>query len=218
MLPSVVEYVHRITELDPRPWLIVGKGPTCIKLPEDRSAYHVLTLNHACTVAPDFAIAHFVDIEAVYACEAFLKKRLEDQKGFLCMPWWPHQDFRPGANNIGDNPGKNMPLMFGAVVAYRQKKRLLSYNASTAFRKPRGPELPYVELRKFGSVAAFNILAMAGVRRIDSFGIDGGTGYSPQFDSKDCLSNGQQSFDAQWPLIDDTLKSYRITYNGYEFK
>lgn len=218
MLPSVVEYVHRITELDPRPWLIVGKGPTCDQLPADRSAYHVLTLNHACTVVPDFTLAHFVDIEAAYSCEAYLKKRLADQKGLLCMPWWPHQDFHPGDNNLGENPGKRTPLMFGVVEAYRQKKRLLSYNASTAFHKPRGPKLPYVELRKFGSVAAFNILAMAGVRHIDSIGIDGGTGYSAKFDDKDRLSNGQPSFDSQWPFINATIRSYGIVYNETKFQ
>lgn len=210
----VVDYVHRLTDGDRRPWLVVGKGPSLANLPADRSEYHVMTLNHTCFTVPDFTIAHFVDIEAVVECSDYLNQFLqsEDSEGRLCLPWHPHRKFRPWNETLISGVGVQRPLSFGAVVPYANKQRLLSYNASSAAKLPRHPGLAHVTLRAFGAVAAFNILAMAGVRDIFSVGIDGGTIYHESFDSKNCLANGNPSFDTQWPYINATIESYKINY------
>lgn len=212
MIRDAVEYVEHLSGRPGKPWLIVGKGPTAVKLLEiDTSRYHVLTLNHACVPAllscmrP--ALAHFVDIEAFDDCGDMLA----DFDIPTCLPWYPHSHCSPSPM-----PLKMMMDLFGktgsAPLAWLcGRDRLYSYNASTS-KSPPNPKLHRIRLRHFGAVGAFNLLAVAGVKMIDSIGVDGGTEYAPAFDPKDKLANTRTSFDSQFPEIEHTVKKHGIAW------
>lgn len=206
MLPSVVGFVRHLTAATPRPWLLVGKGPSCARLAAlDLSAYHVFTLNHACCLTPTFAVAHFVDVEAAAACENFLLAAVARTAGRLCLPWHPHVTFKPATAPL-------VPSANAAVSAYQAAGKLVSYNATTAGRLPRHHALPVVTLRQFSAVAAVNVLALAGVKVVHAVGVDGGTEYHSAFAPADKLSNGRPSFDSQWPWIRKTVAEFGIAW------
>ena len=191
MYHSVVQYVFQHTVADRRPWLVLGKGPTAALLPQvDTSKYHILTLNHACRAATP-TIAHFVDWEAFEECA-------DDLRGLACLPWYPHVACKAGKKNLDE-----LGLAPDAV---------LTYNATTASGRTKCPTVHTVRLKFFSAVAAFNILGMAGMREVYSLGVDGGTGYGPQFDPKDRLKNGRTSFDDQAAELDLAVKTYHMTW------
>lgn len=210
MIQSAVSHVRELTAADPRPWLVVGKGPTSDAVADvDPAAYHVLTLNHACRLVPAPALAHFVDVEAFLECGDRLAQGLTP----TALPWHPHVGHKPsplplpGFCGLFGERGRSVALAW-----LLGKDRLLSYNASTAGGLPRNVRLPDVRLRFFGAVAAFNVLAAAGVREVASLGVDGGTGYGSAFDHKDRLANGRTSFDAQTNEIRHTVKACRMRW------
>lgn len=193
---SVVKKVRQITALCPLPWLVVGKGPSCGYISRvDPARYHVLTLNHACRVVEP-SIAHFTDLEAFFDCVP----TLDDRKCAYCLPWYPHVGNAVGRKTLNDH---------GPAVRPKGLGDLVSYNSSLAHKLPRNAALPDVRVRHFSAVAAFNILALAGIREIASIGVDGGTGYAEGFDPKDRLANGRKSFDPQTKEITNT-----VTRNG----
>lgn len=195
MIPSVITHIHNHTAAHPRPWLIVGKGPTAARIFEvDVAKYHVLTLNHACLLVYP-TLAHFVDIEAYRDCD---KKLAEMTKATVCLPWHPHVRHKAAKPDLGD---------YGIPT-----RRLVSYNATTAGKLPRMPGLPTIRLHYFSSVAAFNILGYAGIREVHSLGVDGGTEYAEMFDAKDKLANGRQSFDKQFGEIAFAVKRHKIKW------
>lgn len=194
MTASVVDWV-REKSAGGKPWLLVGKGPTADFLCRiDLNAYHVCALNHACRLVP-CDLAHFVDVEAYLACRHALMRHVR-----VALPWHPHVRFRPG------------PALTTYPELAELGRRLLSYNSSSAGKLPRGPGLPTLRLRHFGSVGAFNALVAAGVREVHSVGVDGGTGYAEGFDEKDRLANGRKSFDAQFPEMRQTAKRNRVKW------
>lgn len=200
---SAVDHVRELTAATPRPWLVVGKGPTADYICRvDADRYHVLTLNHACLLVPP-AVAHFVDAEALESC----RHQLLRLGCHVALPWHPHRKYRPHADTLADYPWAGE---FGP--------RLLAYNATTAGRLPRHPALPMLRLRYFSAVAAFNVLIAAGVRNICSIGVDGGTGYAEAFDKKTRLANGQKTFDVQFAEISTAVKRNRVHWERFDPK
>lgn len=204
MIRSAVDFIRDVTRVSPRPWMVLGKGPTSDYICRiDPSEYHILTLNHACKVTVP-TIAHFVDVEAYEDC---VENLIDVSKTAICLPWYPHWHNKPQCGNLFDltlytPPLKTMagksPLSDGGkrlILATEREKLMLSYNASTAGKQKPGKNLPNIELRYFSAVAAFNLLARADVKEVHTLGVDGGIGYGDAFDKKDCLSNGQSSFD-----------------------
>lgn len=191
MYHSVVHYVHKHTVADRRPWLVLGKGPSAMHLPKvDLDQYHVMTLNHACGLV-NATVAHFVDLDAFYDCA-------DHMRGMACLPWYPHVDNKAGKKNLDD-----LGLAPDAV---------LTYNSTTASGRTKCPTVHTVRLRFFSAVAAFNIIGMAGMTEIFSLGVDGGTGYAPQFDQKDRLKNGRKTFDDQAGELDLAVKTYHMRW------
>jgi hypothetical protein len=198
-----------------RPWLVLGKGPSLARLkPQDALQYSVMTLNHACLVArPD--VASFVDWEACADCFP----RLADASSYhgrpiaVCLPWHPHVRCRPTDQTLDQFQPAVAGLDRGSAwLSAGIQGRLLAYNSTTAGRLPRHPHLATVRVRHFGAVAAFNLLAKAGVREVASLGVDGGTEYDPRFDPKDRLANGHRTFDAQFAEINRTVKANKMTW------
>ncbi len=195
MYRSVVSHCHTVTAARPRPWLVLGKGPSAARLADfDPSAYHVLSLNHACRLTPP-AVAHFADLEAYYACEDHLAALDEC---VACLPWHPHVKCKPGKADLSDY---ELPA-----------SHTVTYNATTARKLPRYPGVHTVGLRFFSATAAFSILGLAGVRTVFSLGVDGGTEYAPCFDAKDRLANGRTSFDDQFKDINATVRHHKMAW------
>ncbi|MBA3319508.1 MAG: hypothetical protein H0T50_15655 [Gemmatimonadales bacterium] len=172
------------------PWLILGKGPSfALRSRYDLSGYHLLSLNHAVR-EQSVLVAHAIDLNVVEACADVL----EFQTRFLVLPWYPHVDNQPGTLSV-DELRPNFPLLQRLADA----GRLLWYDLSTSPVR-HGPG-PVVQATYFSAEAALNLLALAGVHRIRTLGVDGGTTYSNDFDDlkdKTLLANGRPSFDVQF--------------------
>lgn len=209
MIQNVVNY---ITHCPQKPWLILGKGPSLDYIcRHDLAAYNTFSLNHACMVGHRPTIAHFTDWEAYVECSEFLA----NNNVATCLPWYPHVDMRPGKLPLfAYCAAKGAPFVgkYPFVRWLMAKDLLLTYNSSLAHNLPRNPRVPVIRVRYFSAVAAFNILAAAGVKEIFTLGVDGGTGYAEGLDSKHKLANGRNSFDVQFQEIKKTCRKYNIRH------
>lgn len=214
MIPSVLDVVRRHS----RPWLIVGKGPSldgCSAACRESLAieHNVLTLNHACHAVPP-TIAHFADMEAFDDCVSTSRLLLLPPSAWphFCLPWWPHVRSRPGRVHLGDRAAGDAGSVC-ALSLLHANGRLCSYNSTVASNLPRNRDLPEIRVRYFSAVAAFNILARAGCKRIVTLGVDGGTAYAGEFDGATRLANGRDSFDIQFSEIADACARHGITHH-----
>lgn len=203
MILSVVRFVTSLQAVDRRPWLIVGKGPSVDNIGQVKlDDYHIVTLNHACNIVKP-TIAHFVDIEALQKCTVRLSSpAICEHETHICMPWRPHRGFKATRVTLEEWAEKS-----SVTPALRRFSAcsLLSYNASTD-RFPKNSKLPAICLRYFSATAAFNFLIAAGITKIYSIGVDGGTDYAKCFDKSTKLANGRSSFDVQMPEIEAAIK------------
>lgn len=193
-----------------RPWLVLGKGPSLDKRHLfSLDSYQIFALNHACRVHKP-RVAHFTDLEAFYAClpvlEAYAATGTPPK---IVLPWVPHVAMGPGEKNLAellemDRRGG------GSLFGLFSDGHLLSYNSTRVRRCRHNPGLGVVRVRYFSAVPACNILALAGVQRIHTLGVDGGSAYARDFDPGDKLANGRSSFDIQFRELDRTCKHHRI--------
>lgn len=164
-----------------KPWLVVGKGPTFDLIHRvNLDDYHVLGLNHVMYRIPCL-LGHAIDYD-VFKSPA---DRLLCQH--IVTPWEPHINFVPG--------GASVPNLF-SDKDLRIHVPVLWYNSDRS-RRLMIQSGPVVRVRLFSACAAVNLLANAGVKDILTVGVDGGSGYSKEFDPKDRLANGRSSFDGQ---------------------
>ena len=198
----------------PRPWLILGKGPSFAKRSQfGLSEFSTLGLNHVCREQP-VTVAHVIDLDVIDQCGDALERSAQ----FLVMPWIPHvrpagfQRLRPrhalSDRNLGEI-ARDHPVLRRLAA----DGRLLWYNLSTA-PTPHGAS-PVIGVRYFSVEAALNLLATAGVRTVRSLGIDGGASYSGEFDDlqdRTLLTNGRSSFDRQFEEIARMIMSTGIDY------
>jgi hypothetical protein len=195
----------------------VGKGPSYARGLSIGKPLGLLTLNHACKLALEPAVrqhrflgpvlAHFTDLSAYLDCRAVVDRH---DALAVCLPWYPHVQFQPAKTPLAELCDHCPPL-----ESLRQAGRLFSYNSTRAHLRPPGPGLQRIAVRHFSAVPAVNILAAAGVRRIETLGIDGGTQYAEGFDERDRLSNGRSSFDAQFAEIRATCARDGITFTTH---
>lgn len=194
MIRDVVQWLRAIREAKPeKQWLVIGKGPTSDKLPEvNLSSFVTVTLNHACKLLHS-DLAHFTDLEALDQCERVLASKNYN----VVMPWHPHIGMKPAMPTLLNfaTPGTTIhrPMLSWSLG----NDQLFSYNSTVAQKLSRNPKLSTVRVRYFSAVAAFNMLADAGVKTIYTIGVDGGTGYGSAFADLKPLENGRESFDAQ---------------------
>jgi hypothetical protein len=186
------------------PWLILGKGPSFTHRERyDLSAYRLLSLNHVVREQP-VTLAHMIDFDVAESSADALLANAE----FLVMPWHPHLRNRPGVETLAD--------LVPRAPGLRQLEaagRILWYDLSTSATR-QGPG-PVVQATYFSAEAALSLLALAGVRRVRSLGIDGGAAYSPAFeDLKDTtlLANGRQNFNLQFKGMARTIMSTGVDY------
>ena len=195
---DVVHWLRAIREAKPeKKWLIIGKGPSSDLLPQVPLADFVtVSLNHACKLL-HADLAHFTDLEALDQCEEILSSRNYN----VCMPWHPHIGMKPSPmtllNYASPHSGAHRPILSWSLA----NDQLFSYNSTVASSLSKNRKLTTVRVRFFSAVAAFNILASAGVKEIHTIGVDGGTSYGTMFQGLQPLENGRESFDAQFQEI-----------------
>jgi len=187
-----------------RPWLVLGKGPSFSKREQfDLGQYYTLSLNHAVREL-SVTVAHMIDYDVVTACGETILTNTQ----YLVLPWIPHVNNRPGRQNL-----EELARMNTVLCKLNEQGRLLWYNHSRA-RERRG-DSPVVRVRFFSAEAALNLLALAGVHKIRSLGVDGGATYSIEFDDlkdKTLLANRRSSFDRQFEEIARTIATSGIDY------
>ncbi|MEE8164153.1 MAG: hypothetical protein V3T64_01150, partial [Myxococcota bacterium] len=203
-LESFFDWYLRRRFAPEQPWLILGKGPSFSRRDQfDLSAYTTVSINHAVREQP-VTVAHIIDLDVIDACADALERNAE----VVVMPWYPHVKNGPGQRDLEtlsrDNP---------TLARLREEGRLLWYNLSSA--PSFLDDSPVVRVKFFSAEAVLNLLATAGVRRIRSLGIDGGSEYSDSFDDLDdktLLANRWKTFDLQFSEIAQTLLTTGIDY------
>jgi hypothetical protein len=191
----------RATGFKPKPWLLLGKGPTFSRRNEfPLEDYNLMGLNNV-VVEQTVDVAHAIDIDVVEKCAESLKGNCR----FLVMARRPHFRFRPGERRLED--------YFDQIAVLREldeQGRLVWYNAATSAPVGNSPE---IGVRFFSSEAAMNILGEMGAKKVRSLGIDGGTQYSTEFEDLPELQNGLPSFDAQFRDIEDVVARWGMDYD-----
>lgn len=189
-----------------KPWLILGKGPSFSKLHEfDTTDYLKLSLNHAVREVK-VKLAHIVDFDVAETLGGILDENAE----YVVMPWHPHVKCKASRLSLEE-------LIQGCPVLLKldSQGRLLWYNAQTS-REPNPSSSVVVGLRYFSVEAALNLLALAGVKKIRTLGVDGGNSYSGTFkdlNDKTLLANGRTSFDIQFSELRKTIRNFNLDFS-----
>lgn len=191
----------RSTRFDPKPWLMLGKGPTFSRRTEfPLEDYNLIGLNNVVS-EQRVDVAHIIDVDVVEKCADALRENCR----FLLMARRPHVRFLPGERRLEDYFGE-LPVL----DQLDEEGRLVWYNAATS--APVG-DSPQIGVRFFSSEAAMNILVEMGVKKVRTLGIDGGTQYSAEFKDLPELQNGLPSFDAQFRELEDIVAQHEIDYD-----
>lgn len=202
MQPFFQWFASRIEPSEP--WLILGKGPSfASRTGFDLSRFNLLSLNHAVREQP-VLVAHVIDIDVVHACGHAIEKNAQ----VLVMPWYPHVHNLPGHRTL-EEMAEELPVL----RRLKAEGRLLWYDLSTsAIRHGVGP---VIQATYFSAEAALNLLALAGVRRVRSLGVDGGSAYSRSFEdlrNSTLLANGRPSFDLQFAGFARTILATGVDF------
>jgi len=179
------------------PWLILGKGPSFeLRSRYDLTPFHLLSLNHVVR-EQKVRVAHVIDLDVIHACGPAIEKNAQ----VLAMPWHPHERNSPGQRTL-EKIADELPVL----RRLKDEGRLLWYDLSTSpVRHGRGP---VIQATYFSAEAALNLLALAGVRRVRSLGLDGGSAYGGAFEdlqNSTLLANGRANFDQQFEGFARTL-------------
>jgi hypothetical protein len=202
-LPDIIEWARSL-DLNARPWLMLGKGPSFQRIREvDHERYFLCSLNHVVREMP-VKVAHIIDLDVVAACADVLERNAE----FLIMPWHPHVRCDASARSLAE---------FASEVPVLQRLadqgRLVWYNASTAPEHRDGS--PVIQVKFFSAEAALGILATCGARVVRSLGVDGGNNYAEAFRDLagvTLLVNRQDTFDKQFAGMARTIRQTGVLY------
>jgi hypothetical protein len=187
-------------------WLICGKGPSFerhTKIEDLDGRYATFGLNHVCRERK-MMISHMIDANVLDEIPDIFMKC-----DYLVMPWQPHIKFVPTKKTLQDFVSERSDL-----DRFDKKGRLLWYNCSTG-KEPRFGS-PKVRVDLFSAEAAVRLLAMAGVKKIRTLGIDGGNKYASNFKDITPFRGGHTTFDGQQKHINATVKEFDLDYGPLE--
>lgn len=185
-----------------RTWLVCGKGPSFERhkeIPDLDGKYATIGLNHACR-ARRMMVAHMIDANVLDELPD-----LKDQAEWLLMPWQPHIQFRSTPKTLQDFLNERADLQ-----GFESRGRLLWYNCSTG-KSPRAGSPP-VSVALFSAEAVVRLLAMAGVKKIRTLGVDGGKQYASSFKDIQPFRGGHTTFDGQQRYIQATVDQFKLDY------
>jgi hypothetical protein len=202
-LPDILRWA-RSFDVNQKPWLILGKGPSYQLIRDVRlEDFYTCSLNHVVR-EQRVELAHIIDIDVVSDCA----EAIDRNAACLALPFFPHVNHRPSSKTVVQFADE-MPLL----RKLRDEGRLVWYNLSTSQKKV--GESPVIVARFFSAESAVNILAECGAKTIRSLGVDGGNSYASRFDdlkTKTLLANTQTSFDIQFRQIAKTIRTKNIFY------
>jgi lipopolysaccharide biosynthesis glycosyltransferase len=205
VLPCIFEWFKSQNLAFNRPWLILGKGPSFSEYSsEDASNFQIITLNDVIREVSSADLAHFIDLEAFERCADQVSKAR-----IVIMPWFPHIGNKPSKINLSQ-----IAINHPALNNLAKQNRLCWYNLSTSSAQQK--DSPVVNAKYFSAEAVLEILAMSGVRKIRSLGLDGGVGYSEQFSDLfklTHLTNNQKSFEPQFSSFSQTILRTDLDYS-----
>ena len=215
------EWFASDTKNKQKPWLILGKGPTySLKEQYDLSQFNILALNH---VVRDqkVRLSHAIDFDVVESCIDTIIENAE----FLVVPFYPHINNSPSQHSIEELIKENEKLLglsnSGRLLWYYKSpfdvgtKEALEKRTRQLMLEELENGFPIVPVHYFSAEAGVNLLAMAGITKIRTLGIDGGTSYSNKFDDikdKTLLANGQKTFSLQFRCIAQTIINKNMDY------
>ena len=189
------------TTFDPKPWLMLGKGPTFSRRGEfPLGDYNLIGLNNV-VAEQRLDVAHIIDIDVVEKVADALRGNCRH----VVMARRPHVRFRAGDRLLED--------YFDELPVLREldgEGRLVWYNPDTS--PPVGSSRS-IGVSFFSSEAAMNILGEMGVKHVRTLGIDGGSSYGDEFKDVPELRNGLPSFDAQFRQLEDIVAKWGIDYD-----
>lgn len=198
----MIEIFGWMKKLDPRPWLILGKGPSFdrhVEFPNIDRDFHTITLNHA-SRNRNAEVGHMIDANVLDEVDGWA-----DRVKFILMPWQPHVNFGPTAKTL-DQFAAEHPVLRD----FEAQGRLLWYNLSTGKRPRLGS--PTVLVNFFSAEAVVRLLAMAGVKKIRTLGVDGGKTYAQAFKDIQPFRGGHTTFDYQNGPIQKTVNEFHLDY------
>ena len=187
---------------DPKPWLMLGKGPSFSRRGEfPLGDYNLLGLNDV-VAEQKVDVAHIIDIDVVAKCADALRSNCR----YLVIARRPHVDFKPTERLLEDY-FTDHPVLRGA----RQARA--GWSGTTPPTSPPVGNSQTIGVTFFSSEAALNILGELGVKQVRTLGIDGGTQYSSEFEGMPALQNGLPSFDAQFRELEEIVAHWGMDYD-----
>ncbi len=211
----------KTTNINDKPWLIVGKGPSFASFGQvDPEEYNIISLNHVVREGK-VRLAHCIDLDVVVSCVESILANAD----YMVIPFQPHINNNPSDKTIleliEEVPELRKIKESGRLLWYHKKSFDALHNQKAGERKLLldgkvvVDGFPVVPVSFFSSEAAVNLLAMSGIRKIRTLGIDGGTNYNRNFnDIKDqtLLANGQKTFSIQFRSIAFTIMQKNLDY------
>lgn len=189
-------------DMNVRPWLILGKGPTLRKYANiEARDFDVVALNHVVRDVP-CQVALMMDFDVFVDCADHIERHAE----FVCLPWHPHINNEPSLASLTTLMEQNATLK-----RLDEQGRLLVFNAETSRGLDSVAEEPVTEIKFFSAEAAVNLLADNGACHIRTLGVDGGRGYDARFSDlmgQTHLANGRDNFDRQFERFAKTLRRH----------
>lgn len=211
------DWVKECPDSIAKEWLVLGKGPSFRKAERfDLGTYNTISLNHV-VKEMEVTISHAIDFEVAVDCQQEIAKNAK----FLLLPWRPNVDNKPGEKILPELVKEHDFLIKlqkeGRLLWYHLK--LVAYDSKDWQKVMRGKLKMggrlMVPATFFSAEAAVNILAQAGINKIRTLGVDGGTTYSKNFDDikdKTLLANGQKTFDIQFLSIARTIMEKNLDF------
>ncbi len=192
------------TRFAPKPWLLLGKGPSFSRRDEfPLEKHHVMGLNNV-VGEMKVDVAHMMDVEVVEQCADSLAANCD----YLVMPRRPHVHLLP-RNRLLEDFLEESPVLRQIDA----EGRLVWYNARTS---PPVGRSPVIRARNFSSEAALDILGEMGVQTVRTLGIDGGSSQASEFEALPGRSEGLPSYDAQFRELEDIAAERGIDYDTLE--
>lgn len=193
--------VNELRKFSDEKWLLAGKGPSFdFRHERDFSSYKTFGLEET-ILGMDLDYCHISDVEVAATC----RQRLLDTQVKLVMPWYPMQHRGLGHYDLGQRVQQIRWLK-----ELHKQRRLLSYNVGGQDR-PEHPILPTVPWNAAFCVMVLNLMADAGIRRVDSFGMDGGSEtaslFRPAWPEARSWNHGHR---LQFTFMNEVSRRYKI--------
>jgi len=191
-------------------WLIIGKGPSFSQYYNVLSdLFCVVTLNDAIREVKHSNIAHFLDLEAFFRCEKYVERADK-----VVLPWYPHIRNKPSNQSLED-----LVKQHASLKKLNDEGRLFWYDLISA--RKRKADGPVVSAIYFSSEAVLHFLALAGVTKIRTIGIDGGKKYNDKYKdlvNVSLLSNNQKNFNKQFQSFANLITKYELNFGPMDME